>query len=599
MLTHLQIRDFAIVEAVELEFGQGFTVLTGETGAGKSILVDALMLAVGGRADSGSVRHGAERAEVSATFTVTGNAAAVAWLDEQAIEHGGECQLRRVVGADGRGRAYLNGQAVPVQSLRTLGELLVDVHGQLEFQSLSRRGYQRATIDGSGSLESQCAAVRRAHTEWQALDAQRASFEQRLRDRESRLDLLRHYVTELQALDPKPGEVETLVEEGKRIAGLGRLAEGTAQVEALLAGDDGGGVTSALARAHGVLRPLVSLDAGLEAAAAQLDEATIAAREALSSLRRYADALEADPARQEWVEARLAALEAVARKHRADARELPELRDTLAAELSELDASAVSAAELQRRLAAARMRYLDAAEALSSSRRKAAATLDGKVTGLMQSLGMPGGLFATRIEPQDPPVFAAHGNDEIEFLVSANPGQPPRPLAKVASGGELSRISLGLQVAAVEAAHLPCLVFDEVDAGVGGAVAEMVGRQLHTLSVQGQVLCVTHLPQVAAQADQQMRVSKHTTDGTTRTRIESLDEAARVEELARMLGGATLTGRTREHAREMLLAARNAAKQAATRIAGAAGNTAPKKSAAGGAGKPRARSGRGASGHDR
>jgi DNA repair protein RecN (Recombination protein N) len=503
------------------------------------------------------VRHGAERAEVSATFALAGNAAALAWLDEQSITHEGECQLRRVVGADGRGRAYLNGQTVPVQSLRTLGELLVDVHGQLEFQSLSRRGYQRETLDGSGQLDAQNAAVRTAHAAWQMLDEQRASFEQRARDREARLDLLRHFVTELHALDPKPGEAEAVVEERKRISSLGRLAEGTAQVEALLAGDDGG-VTSALARSQSILRQLVGLDAALEPAAAQLEEATIAAREALSSLRHYSDGLDADPARQEWIEARLAALEAVARKHRVETRELPTLRGALGAELAELEAGAVSESELQQRLAAARERYVAAAKVLTRARQQSATALDRKVTELMQALGMPGGVFATRIEPQDPPVFSAHGNDEIEFLVSANPGQPPRPLAKVASGGELSRISLALQVAAVEAAHLPCLVFDEVDAGVGGAVAEMVGRQLHALAVKGQVLCVTHLPQVASQSDHQLRVFKQVTGGKTRTRIEVLDEGARVEELARMLGGTTITDRTREHAREMLAAAREA-----------------------------------------
>jgi DNA repair protein RecN (Recombination protein N) len=463
--------------------------------------------------------------------------------------------MRRVVGADGRGRAYLNGLTVPVQSLRALGELLVDVHGQLEFQSLSRRGYQRETLDGSGQLTARNAAVRTAHAAWQALDDQRASFEQRVRERESRLDLLRHFVTELQALDPRQGEAEAVLEERKRISSLGRLAAGTAQVEALLAGDDGG-VTSALARSQGVLRQLAGLDAALEPMATQLEEATIAAREALSSLRRYTDALDADPARQEWIEARLAALEAVARKHRVETRELPALRDALAAELAGLEAGAVSEAELQQRLAAARERYVAAAKLLTQGRQKAATALDRKVTGFMQALGMPGGVFATRVEPQDPPVFSVHGNDEIEFLVSANPGQPPRPLAKVASGGELSRISLALQVAAVEAAHLPCLVFDEVDAGVGGAVAEMVGRQLHELAARGQVLCVTHLPQVASQSDHQLRVSKHVRDGRTRTQIELLDATARIEELARMLGGTTITDRTREHAREMLASAR-------------------------------------------
>jgi DNA repair protein RecN (Recombination protein N) len=585
MLTHLHIRDFAIVEAVELEFGRGFTVLSGETGAGKSILVDALLLAVGGRADSGAVRHGSERAEVSATFAVAGNAAALAWLEQQSIEHDGECQLRRVVGVDGRGRAWLNGQPVPVQSLRALGETLVDVHGQLEFQSLSRRGHQREAVDDSGGLASQAQDVREAHAAWAALDAQRASFEQRLHERESRLDLLRHYVAELQALDPREGEADALLEERKRIAGLGRLAAGTAQAEALLAGEDGG-ATVALARAHGVLRQLVALDATLEPATAQLEEATIAAREALESLRRYADALDADPARQEWVESRLAALESVARKHRTDARELPALRQALAGELAELDAGVLTAAQLQQRLEAARKRYLDAAQALTRGRRKAAAALDRKVTEHMQSLGMPGGVFATRVEPQDPPAFTAQGNDEVEFLVSANPGQPPRPLARVASGGELSRISLALQVAAVQAAHLPCLVFDEVDAGVGGAVAEMVGRQLKSLAAQGQVLCVTHLPQVAAQADRQLRVAKHVAAGQTHTRIEALDDATRVEELARMLGGATITARTRDHALEMLAAA------------SAPGR--PATPASGGKGTPRrARSGRAGSASDR
>jgi DNA repair protein RecN (Recombination protein N) len=588
MLTHLQIRDFAIVEAVELEFGRGFTALTGETGAGKSILVDALMLAVGGRADSGAVRHGAERAEVSATFSLPGNAPALAWLEEQSIDHDGECQLRRVIAADGRGRAWLNGQAVPVQSLRTLGALLVDVHGQLEFQSLARRGYQRATLDGSGRLEAEMGAVRAAYEEWHALEQQRVSYEQRLRDREARLDLLRHYTAELGALDPKSGEVESLVEERRRVASLGRLAEGTAQAESMLSGEDGG-VIDPLARAQSLLKQLATLDGALEPAVTQLDEAVIAAREALATLRRYADSLEADPARQEWLESRLAALEAVARKHRVEVAALADLRHRLDAELADLEAGALSEAQLQEKLAQAAGRYGQAARKLTDGRRAAAASLESKVTGYMQSLGMPGGVFQTRVEPREPPGFAAHGNDEVEFLVSANPGQPARPLAKVASGGELSRISLALQVAAVEAEHLPCLVFDEVDAGVGGAVAEMVGRQLHALAGRGQVLCVTHLPQVASQSDHQLRVSKQVVQGSTRTRIESLDAETRVVEIARMLGGATITDRTLEHAREMLESGRRPAAPAAAARPAATKNP---TTASGGSGRSRARSGR-------
>jgi DNA repair protein RecN (Recombination protein N) len=555
MLSHLQIRDFAIVEAVELEFGRGFTVLTGETGAGKSILVDALLLAVGSRADSGAVRHGAERAEVSATFEVSGNAAAQEWLASQSIEHDGEVQLRRVIGSDGRGRAWLNGQAVPVQSLRALGELLVDVHGQLEFQSLSRRAEQRATLDASGRLDAAVAAVRSAYGAWRQLDDQRAGFSERQRERADRRELLGHFCTELAALDPKPGEAEGLVEERRRIAGLGRLAEGSAQLESLLGGEDGG-ATEALAKAQAVLRQLVALDGSLGHAAAQVEEANIAAREALATLRRYADGLEADPVRQEWIEARLAALESAARKHRVEIASLTDLRASLEAELAALERDESSATDLERRLDAARHDYLRAADALGKGRRAAAAELDAEVSAHMQSLGMPGGVFATRVVANDPPQFGPHGSDDIEFLVSANPGQPPRPLARVASGGELSRISLALQVAAVQAAHLPCLVFDEVDAGVGGAVAEMVGRQLHALATRGQVLCVTHLPQVASRADQQLRVIKQVDGGNTRTRIEPLDEHARVEELARMLGGKHITERTREHAREMLEGAR-------------------------------------------
>lgn len=582
MLTHLQIRDFAIVESVEIELEPGFTVLTGETGAGKSILVDALLLAVGGRADSGAVRHGAERAEVTASFDLAKNPGARAWLDEQSVEHEGDAVLRRVVSADGRSRAYINGRTMPVQSLRELGEFLVDVHGQLEFQSLSRRGYQRALLDDAGDLAALADAVRAAHRAWRALDLEREAFEQRSRDRDARLDLLGHYVAELEALDARPGEAQELLEERRRIASLGKLVEGTAQVEALLAGDDGG-VSSALARAQSVVRQLAGLEAGLGSTAQLLDEAAIACREAVASLNRYSQSLEADPGRQEWIESRLASLEDVARKHRVDVAALPELRLRLADELVALQSAATSLADLDRRLAAAATQYVAAARQLSAARREAAAVLDRKVSALMQDLGMPGGVFATRIDSPEPPQFAEHGNDDVEFLVSANPGQPQRPLAKTASGGELSRISLALQVATLNAAHLPCLVFDEVDAGVGGAVAEMVGRQLRELAASGQVLCVTHLPQVASQAGRQLRVSKQTARGVTRTRLEALDEDSRVEELARMLGGASITDRTRDHAREMLEAARQDPRKRAARRP-----TSPSSDA----GSSRARSGR-------
>jgi DNA repair protein RecN (Recombination protein N) len=578
MLSHLQIRDFAIVEAVEVEFGPGFTVLTGETGAGKSILVDALLLAVGGRADSGAVRHGAERAEVTAGFDVSSNPPALAWLEEQQVEHDGEVLLRRTVAADGRSRAYVNGQSMSVQSLRGLGELLVEVHGQLEFQSLTRRSYQRELLDESGGLQPRVDAMREAFRCWRALDLERQAFEERGRDRERRLELLEHYVAELEALDPRPDEAHRLTEERRRMAALGRLAEGTAQVEGLLAGD-AGDVTAALGKAQSVLRQLSALDPALAGPERLLEEAAIACREAVSSLRRYADSLEADPARQEQIESRLAALEDAARKHRVETAHLPEVRARLAGELQELRAGIVSLAEIERRLANARDARDRAAAELSAARRDAATILDGRVTALMQGLGMPGGVFATRLDPREVAQCGEHGADDIEYLVSANPGQPPRPLAKVASGGELSRISLALQVATLNATHLPCLIFDEVDAGVGGAVAEMVGRQLKALASSRQVLCVTHLAQVAAQADRQLRVSKRATRDAIRTSVQALDPAERIDEVARMLGGAEITARTRAHAREMLESAAQSPR----------GEPRP---ASDGAGSSRARSGR-------
>jgi DNA repair protein RecN (Recombination protein N) len=566
MLTHLQIRDFAIIDTLELEWPAGFTVLTGETGAGKSILIDALLLATGARADSGAVRAGAERAEVTASFDVTRNGAANEWLEEQSIEHDGECIVRRIVTTDGRGRAYVNGRTVPAQSLRALGERLVDIHGQLEFQSLVRRPEQRRLLDASGGLDELVDLVAEAHREWKELDRARAEFDTRMRDRDARIELLTHYVAELEALDPRPDEADALQTERRRYAALGRLAEGTAQVVQLIEAEDAGAM-HALARAQSQIRALAGLDAGLGATAGALDEAVIACREATSALSHYIDGLDADPERQEWLEARLAALEAVARKHRVEPGELPELRARLGAELEELRTLSGTRADLDARLEKATEAYRQSAAALSAARHESALDLDRRVTELMQDLGMMGGVFATQVRPSDPAGFAAHGADEVEFLVSANPGQPPRPLARVASGGELSRISLALQVATLQAAHLPCLVFDEVDAGVGGAVAEHVGRLLARLAGGAQVLCVTHLPQVAAQAGHQLRVEKSSQGGRTRTTLEMLTAERRIEELARMLGGAKITERTREHAREMLEQGQTAQTRAPRRAA--------------------------------
>jgi DNA repair protein RecN (Recombination protein N) len=553
VLLHIQIRDFAIIDAAELELASGLTVLTGETGAGKSILVDALLLAAGGRAGAEVVRHGAERAEVAATFTIANNPAARAWLAEQSIEHEDESVvLRRIVGADGRSRAYVNGQTMPVQALRQLGETLVDIHGQMEYQSLMRRAAQRELLDQGGDYRQLLTAVGEQHRAWSDLREQRDRAAASAQDREARLELLRYHLGELQALDLKPGEIEELSAERQRLSQHGRLASGAREILQLLREAEDMNAEHAVSRALTVSRSLTELDGRFAPIAKAIDESLIALREGIESAERYEADLEADPQRQEWVEQRLAAIEAIARKHRVEPIALGALQGELAAEFQQLDTLEASLEQVEKKLAQLQLQFRSACSRLTAARVAAAKSLSQRISELMQTLGMPGGVFGIAVRALDSEAASAHGADEIEFLVSANPGQPPRPLAKVASGGELSRISLAIQVAAAQSDALPCLVFDEVDAGVGGGVAEIVGRQLRTLGERAQVLCVTHLPQVASQAHAHVRVTKLTDGKTTRTVLTVLGEDERVEEIARMLGGVSVTDKAREHAAEML-----------------------------------------------
>ena len=553
MLLHIQIRDFAIIDAAELEFASGLTVLTGETGAGKSILVDALLLAAGGRAGAEVVRHGAERAEVSATFTIANNPAARAWLAEQSIEHEDEgVVLRRIVGADGRSRGYVNSQAMSVQALRQLGETLVDIHGQMEYQSLMRRPAQRELLDQSGDYRELLAAVSEQHRVWSELREQRDRAAASAQDREARLELLRYHLGELKALDLKGGEIEELTAERQRLSQHGRLASGAREILQLLREAEDMNAEQAVSRALTLSRSLAELDARFASIAKAIDESLIALREGIESTERYEADLEADPQRQEWVEQRLAAIEAIARKHRVEPVALGALHAELAAEFQQLDTLEASLDQIEKKLAQLQSQFHAACTRLTAARVAAAKTLSRRISELMQTLGMPGGVFEITVRALASDAASAHGADEIEFLVSANPGQPPRPLAKVASGGELSRISLAIQVAAAQSDALPCLVFDEVDAGVGGGVAEIVGRQLRTLGERAQVLCVTHLPQVASQSHAHVRVTKLTDGKTTRTMLRVLAADERVEEIARMLGGVSVTDTAREHAAEML-----------------------------------------------
>jgi DNA repair protein RecN (Recombination protein N) len=554
MLTHLQLRDLVIVDKAELDFGPGLTALTGETGAGKSIVVDALLLVGGGRAGGDVVRQGAERAEIAASFSALPDGAKT-WLDEQAIEFDDEVIVRRVIGADGRSRAYVNGQLVPIQLLREFAEFLIDIHGQQEFQHLVKRSAQRDMLDEHMDAPALLAAVATVSAAARACRREYDSLKAAAENREARLDLLRYQLTELQAEVTTVEAIEELFVEQKRISGRGRLsAAARTALTAISDADaeaDADSANDLLAKAQVALRGAGDADPELIAAGKLLAEATILTHEAAESLRRYLDNLDVDPVRQEEIERHAAALEALARKHRQTVLELPAQRDRTEEELKSLENAELSLAELQRQLAALTLEYGAAAERLTQARTRAAQDLGKEISKLMQTLGMAGGRFAVSVTPGDGE-FSAHGVDEIEFLVSANPGQALKGLAKVASGGELSRISLAVQVAAAAKGSSLCMVFDEVDSGIGGAIAEIVGRQLRELGVRSQVLCVTHLPQVASQAHSQFQVIKQTDGKVTRTAVKTLDSAERVDEIARMLGGVDITDQARAHAREML-----------------------------------------------
>ncbi|MGD9842742.1 MAG: DNA repair protein RecN [Steroidobacteraceae bacterium] len=552
MLSSIQIKDFAIIDRIELELRNGMTALTGETGAGKSIMVDALLFVTGGRAGMEIIRHGCDKAEVTASFTISQNPLSNTWFTEQEMDHDGECMLRRLMGKDGRSRAWVNGQAMPVQALRQLGETLVDVHGQMEYQSLMKRSAQRGLLDQHGNHSELLARVNASWQTLKTLRTQRADTERSAVDRNERLNLLRYHLSELQALAPQADEVTQLNTERQRHTHSGKLAHGVRELAELLRETDAHSAEQILARALTLARSLLQFDTGLNNTVQLLDEAVIACREAASAVQHYESSLDADPARQEWVEQRLAALEAAARKHRVEANELLRIQDEFTEEVTRLEKLEFTLEQLNAHIAVASKNFSADCTALSKARQQAAVALGERVSNLMQGLGMPGGKFAVQLRALDADAANEFGAEEVEFMVSANPGQPLKSLTKVASGGELSRISLSIQVAAVESLPCPTLVFDEVDAGVGGGVAEMVGRQLRTLGDRAQVLCVTHLPQVASQAHAHVRVAKLTDGKHTRTTLETLGQDARVEEIARMLGGATVSDMARSHAAEML-----------------------------------------------
>ncbi|TAK51737.1 MAG: DNA repair protein RecN [Betaproteobacteria bacterium] len=549
MLRALGIRNFVIAERVELETAPGFTVLTGETGAGKSILVDAIELLVGGRGDDTLVREGAERAELSAEFDLDVRSPLAAWLAESGLEGDpGILILRRTIERDARSRGFINGHAATLAQLREAGESLLDIHGQHAHQSLLRAAGQRDLLDAHAGAASLAADTAGAFRDWQRLLRLAADAEKQFAQREAERAELGERVAELARIAPREGEWDALAAAHSRLAhGSSLLAGAQSSLEALSEAE--GACLPQLAAVASRLRALSDHDARLRAIAELLQSAEAQAGEAARELRGYASRVELDPEALRETEQRIEALHAVARRHRVRPPELPQRLAEWRARLAELELAA-SPEALQREVAAARERFGSLAKRLSAKRRSGAQELSREVTAQMQGLAMNGGRFAVQLRPLEAP--AASGLEQAEFEVSSHPSLPLRPLAKVASGGELSRLSLAIQLVASKISPVGTLVFDEVDAGIGGAVAETVGRALKRIARDRQVLCVTHLPQVAAQGDQQWRVTRAADERRLGTAVQRLDRAARIEELARMLGGQAITATTRKHAAELL-----------------------------------------------
>jgi DNA repair protein RecN (Recombination protein N) len=551
MLTTLYVRQFAVVEKAEITFGPGLTVVSGETGAGKSLLVDALILLAGARADSGMVRAGSDRAELAAEFDLSSLPQAREWLQREELDEDGACQLRRVLRAEGSSRAWINGRPANARQLGEIAELLVEIHGQHEHQALLSRSHQMALLDAYAGHEALVAQVRERATQWRELGARvrRLSGGE---DREHRIELLRHEIGELEKWALPAAALAELETSHKRLANAGRLAEGASGVVDLLDGDGEFALRRALGRAQVELGKLATLDERLAPLLELLDNAEIQLGEAVDGLGRYAQDVDLDPDRYAEVDTHIARLHELSRKHRLPVADLHSKLAEMQAELTELEGAGDALDKLEAQRHKLQREYSEAADQLSHSRADAAARLGQEVGALMGELGMAGGVLRVELEPvagNDPDPL---GQERCELLVSANPGQPPRPLRKVASGGELARISLAIEVATLGNDAVGSMVFDEVDSGIGGAVAEVVGQKLRALGMQRQVLCVTHLPQVAAQGHAHLRVSKRSDGDSTHTHIEALDAAGRRDELARMLGGVEITRETRAHAKQML-----------------------------------------------
>jgi len=549
MLTHLTIRNLAITESIDIEFKKGMSAITGETGAGKSILIDSLGYALGNRADSNLVRTGADRAEIVAEFDISNITSAINWLEDQDLSNGHECILRRTISKEGRSRAFINGQTVPVQQLKQLGNLLIDLHSQHEHHSLMQPETQRKLLDEFAGHMPLVNQVTEIYQQWRKLNKAVSTAKTQQEDKEAKIQLLSYQLEELENLNLQTGDIETLENEQKLLSQGEEILKTLGQVNDICESDESGVVEQ--------IRYCVQAISKLQNPATenlgqQMLDIQILLEECVSDISSFTDRFELDDARLTEVNDRLSLIYNLARKHQINPQDITEFHQRIIAELSEAKASERSFEDDLERLSDIQSQYKNICQQLTTRRNQAAHHFSTLVTEQMQQLSLTGAKLEVKIQPLQSDRFAAFGSEDIEFHIQTNPGQPAGPLNKVASGGELSRISLAIQVICAENSQIPTLVFDEVDVGISGGTSELVGRMLRLLGNQGQVLCVTHQPQVSSLAHQHMKVSKHFTKDQTRTQMEWLDESDRTKELARLLGGIEITGQTLAHAEEML-----------------------------------------------
>ncbi|KFE58072.1 DNA repair protein RecN [Pseudomonas syringae] len=556
MLVHLSVHNYAIVEHLDLELDRGMSVITGETGAGKSIMLDALGLTLGDRADSGVVRPGAEKADILATFDLADIPEAQTWLQERDLDNDGPCILRRVITAEGRSRSYINGTPCPQGDLKALGELLIDIHSQHEHQSLLKPDTHRRLLDEYAGATDLARQVQLAAQRWRQTRQELDRLSNSGDEQRSRHQLLSYQLEELESLSLGEDELEQLEQEHKNLTNAESLLSICRQVVEQCSEDDSGNVLNALTASLHRLGSVNDSPVALSEATNLLSSAQIQVEEAMGELNRFLDHFDADPARLQQLEERLDAIYTLARKHRIQPTEVATLQQKLLDEIETLNANDEAIERLENELASFARHYKEKARELSDLRHRAAPELATAVEHEIQRLGMPGGRFSIALKANPEKELLPNGLEQVELLVSANPGQPLKALAKVASGGELSRISLAIQVITAQTSRVPTLVFDEVDVGIGGPTAEIVGQLLRRLGDRGQVMTVTHLPQVAAQGHQHLFVHKVRDSEATRTAVSKLSKTERIEEVARMLGGIDLTKESLAHAKKMVVTAK-------------------------------------------